>query len=107
MELSMVGKRIREHRLENNMTQVMLAEKTGLSEMAIYSYETGKRLPALEPLVLLSKALNISPDVLLCDYVESPVSSKEAGILEKVNSLPENKREMILKAVEALIAAAE
>ena len=41
MEYSMVGKRIKEYRLANKMTQVMLAEKTGLSEMAIYSYETG------------------------------------------------------------------
>ena len=29
----------------------MLAEKSGLSEMAIYSYETGKCLPSLEMLV--------------------------------------------------------
>ena len=102
----MVGKRIKEYRLANKMTQVMLAEKSGLSEMAIYSYETGKRLPALEPLVQLSNALNVSPDMLLSDYVEYHANTTkiENGILNKVNKLPENEQQRILKIVDALIA---
>lgn len=106
MEYSMVGKRIKEYRLRNKMTQVMLAEKTGLSEMAIYSYETGKRLPALEPLVLLSNALNVSTDALLCDYVDNLASVKGNSLLNKVNSLPEQDRDRILKIVDALVSAA-
>ena len=106
MEYSMVGKRIKEYRLANKMTQVMLAEKTGLSEMTIYSYETGKRLPALEPLVLLSNALNVSTDALLCDYVENPNKPSNNGIIEKVNKLPEKEQERIMKIVDALVAAA-
>ena len=51
--------------------------------MAIYSYETGKRLPALEPLVLLSNALNVLTDTLLCDYVENQNKSHSDGIMEK------------------------
>ncbi len=107
MEYSMVGKRIKEIRLENKMTQVMLAEKTGLSEMAIYSYESGKRLPALEPLVLLSNALNVSPEALLCDYIDNLVSVKGNSILNKVNSLPSPDRDRILKIMDALVSAAE
>lgn len=102
----MVGKRIKEYRLANKMTQVMLAEKTGLSEMAIYSYETGKRLPALEPLVLLSNALNVSTDTLLCDYVENQNKSRSDGIMEKVNNLPEKEQERILRIMDALVATA-
>ncbi|MBP3856182.1 MAG: helix-turn-helix transcriptional regulator [Ruminiclostridium sp.] len=106
MEYSMVGKRIKEYRLANKMTQVMLAEKTGLSEMAIYSYETGKRLPALEPLVLLSNALNVSTDTLLCDYVENQNKPSNNGIMERVNNLPEKEQERILKIMDALVSAA-
>ena len=106
MEFSMVGTRIKEYRLDNKMTQVMLAEKTGLSEMAIYSYETGKRLPALEPLVLLSNALNVSTDALLCDYVENPVVSKDGGIMDKMNKLPAKEQERIMKIMDALVDAA-
>ena len=106
MEYSMVGKRIKEYRLANKMTQVMLAKKTGLSEMAIYSYETGKRLPALEPLVLLSNALNVSTDTLLCDYVENQNKSHSDGIMEKVNNLPEKEQERILRIMDALVATA-
>lgn len=106
MEYSMVGKRIREYRLENKMTQVMLAEKTGLSEQAIYSYETGKRLPSLEPLVLLSNALNVSTDTLLRDYVDNHNSAKSNSIMEKVNNLPEKEQERILRIMDALVTAA-
>lgn len=84
----MVGKRIKEYRLANKITQIMLAEKTGLGEMAIYSYETGKRLPALEPLVLLSNALDVSSDDLLCDYVENKSSGNGSVITEKISNLP-------------------
>ena len=106
MEYSMVGKRIKEIRLENKMTQVMLAEKTGLSEMAIYSYESGKRLPALEPLVLLSNALNVSPEALLCDYVDNLSGMKGNSILNKVNRLSSQDRDRILKIMDALVSAA-
>ena len=105
MELTKVGKRIREQRLLHKLTQVELAEKAGLSEMAIYSYETGKRLPALEPLVQLSKALETPVDSLLCDYVTAaePSSMELAG---KISRLPEKDRESIVKIVDALMSAA-
>ena len=106
MELSMVGKRIREYRLKNQLTQVMLAEKTGLSEQAIFSFETGRRLPALESLVLLSNALNVSTDDLLCDYVETQRSAKENNIIDKVNHLPEKEQDRIMKIMDALVQAA-
>ena len=106
MEYSQVGKRIRQYRLENNMTQVMLAEKSGLSEAAIYSYETGKRLPALEPLIQLSNALNISTDTLLCDYVNNVSSGKTGGIMDRVDSLPKPEKDRILRIMDALVAAA-
>ena len=107
MEYPKVGQRIKELRKENKMSQVMLAEKTGLSEMAIYSYETGRRLPALEPLVLLSNALNVSPEALLCDYVDNLSSAKENNILNKMSNLSEKERDRILKIMDALVSAAE
>ena len=106
MEYPIVGKRIKEIRLKNEMTQTMLAEKSGLSEMAIYSYESGRRLPALEPLVQLSNALNVSPEALLCDYVENLSGVKGNSLINKVNSLPENDRDRILKIMDALVSAA-
>ena len=84
----------------------MLAEKTGLSEAAIYTIETGKRAPGLESLILLSKALNTSVDSLLTDYVDDPVTVKGNGILDKVNRLPKKEQDRILKIMDALVAAA-
>lgn len=106
MEMSMVGKRVREHRLENKMTQVMLAEKSGLSEAAIYSIETGKRAPGLESLVQLSNALGISMDTLLCDYVDNRTSVRGNGLLDKVNRLPAKEQDRILRIMDALVSAA-
>ena len=105
MEYSQVGKRIRQYRIEKNMTQVMLAEKAGLSEAAIYSYETGKRLPALEPLIQLSNALDVPADSLLCDYLNNAPTSTNGGIMDRVDLLPKLERDRILRIINALIAA--
>lgn len=105
MEYSQVGKRIRQYRLEKNMTQVMLAEKSGLSEAAIYSYETGKRLPALEPLIQLSNALDVPTDSLLCDYLNNAPASTNGGIMDRVDMLPKPEKDRILKIINALINA--
>ena len=105
MEYSLVGKRIRQFRLEKNMTQVMLAEKSGLSEAAIYSYETGKRLPALEPLINLSNALDVPTDSLLCDYLNNVKPSANGGLMDRMERLPKPEKERILKIMDALVKA--
>lgn len=103
MGYSMVGKRIKEYRLKSNMTQLMLAEKTGLCEDAIYSYENGKMIPGSEAIVLISNALNISLDMLLCDYLSKSTEIKGNSIMNRLNSLPLSEQKRLLRIMDTLI----
>ena len=69
------GTRIRKRRQSLGLTQAELAEKTGLSETAIRSYELGNRNPKDGHREVIAKALEVSPDYLREheDYGESAV----------------------------------
>ena len=103
MDFSMVGKRIKEQRLENKMTQLMLSEKSGLCEDAIYSYENAKMIPGSEAIILMSNALNVSPDILLCDYLNKRVTIKGDNIMQRLNGLPVDEQDRLLRILDVLI----
>lgn len=62
---------IRKYRLLAGLTQVQLAKRMYVSSQNIYKWETGKITPSVENLYLLSRALEVSADVLLSDTEDS------------------------------------
>ena len=58
MKMTSIGQHIRQYRLERNIRQEDLAEKTGLSVNYVGMVERGEKIPALETFItiLLSKA---------------------------------------------------
>lgn len=52
-------------REEANLTQTDLSKLSGLAPTAISHFECGRRIPSVRNLVRLSKALNVSTDILL------------------------------------------
>ena len=50
---------------KNNYLKKDIAEKVGVSVMAYYRYESGKRTPTAEVLIEFSKLYNVSVDYLL------------------------------------------
>lgn len=65
LNYKVIGKRIKEIRKMNNLTQDDLAEKADLSKVFIAYIETNKRKPSLESIVKISQALNSSIDNIL------------------------------------------
>ena len=65
-----IGNRIKEIRIENNLTQKEFGEILSVSQDTISLWERGKSLPTTEFLILLSKKFSISVDYILCltDY---------------------------------------
>lgn len=55
-----IGEQIRERRLNKKMTQKSLAEKLGVSDKTISSWETGRTLPDVELLLKLGELLESS-----------------------------------------------
>ena len=57
--------RLKELRLENNLSQTKLANLTGLTQAAIAKWENGTRTPSMECIIILAKYFQISSDYLL------------------------------------------
>lgn len=90
-----VGRRIREARKSQNLTQEKLAEHADLSLTCISRLENGKTMVSLETLLLLSKVLNTSLDFILCDYLTAPenLSPAEASLLSRFRLLSSKDQE--------------
>ena len=57
--------RLKELRIENNLSQMQLAQKTGLSQSAIAKWELGKTEPTASALITLAKFFNETTDYIL------------------------------------------
>ena len=64
MELSL-GKNIRKMRKERGLTQESLAEALGVTNGAVYKWESNQSVPELEMIVKLADLFDVSLDVLL------------------------------------------
>ena len=60
-----LGKRIRKFRKEQELTQAQVAQKLGVTQQLIATYETGKRRLPVLALIKIADILNISVDDLL------------------------------------------
>lgn len=60
-----IGKRLKELRLENKMSQHKLGELLGVSKVSISGYETGSRTPSVEVLCEIARLFGVSTDFLL------------------------------------------
>ncbi|MBP3345014.1 MAG: helix-turn-helix transcriptional regulator [Clostridia bacterium] len=59
------SERLKQVLKDNQMSQIALAKKIGMSQGVVNNYCTGKREPTLDVLVLICKALGESADYLL------------------------------------------
>ena len=77
-ELSIIGKRIKEIREKNSLTQQQLADKIdGVTVQMVCGYEKGKQTPSLKNLIKISEILNVSLDYLCLGRNEEVVSKKK------------------------------
>ena len=58
------SERIKELRLEKNLTQTQLGEIIGVKHFSIYSYEKGRACPEMKGLVALADYFDVSMDYL-------------------------------------------
>lgn len=63
--MDVFGKRLKEIRLENELTQKQLAEILQTTDDSIYSWEKGRSQPSIETLRKICIELNVSADYLL------------------------------------------
>ena len=60
-----LGEALKEHRIQNQMTQEFVAEHLGVSRQAVSKWENGTADPSTSNLLALAKLYNISAEELL------------------------------------------
>lgn len=90
--------RIKELRIEKNISQNDLAELLNTSQQSISFYETGKRDPDTKTLEILSGYFKVSIDYLLC---KSNIRSPQK-LLDDYNSLSEDSKKQLEEYIELL-----
>ena len=75
-----VGNKIKLARINAHYTQEQLAEKTSLTSKFISQLERGISFGRANTIVTLCKELNISPDFLFSDFIDSKVQNKFPSI---------------------------
>lgn len=100
-----LGKKISSIRKEIQMTQAELAEKTGVQQQVIASYEIGRRRVPLSYLIQLSRALHVSPTV----FLEEPEEEKKPGPssrlkreFDRLQKLPKSKQVLVMDLIQNL-----
>ncbi len=64
-ELKYIGKKLRQLREAEGLTQAQFAKKVGLTQAAISQFEDGKRTPSTQALQKIATALRLSIDDLI------------------------------------------
>ena len=88
-----LGKRLKELRIQNNMTQQQVADRIQVSKAMISSYELATRTPSYEVLIKLSKLFGVSTDYLLGVDRERTIN---------ISSLNEKQIRLIVDLIEEM-----
>ena len=103
MEQVKIGKFIASKRKEQDLTQLQLAEKLGITDRAVSKWETGKSLPDASLMPELCKLLKITINDLLCGEVvsvENYNEKAEKALLEMLKKEEmQNKKLMMYENV--------
>lgn len=89
MDLTAMGKRIKEARSEKRLTLEKLSENIGISRNFLWEIESGRKAPALQTLYAIARELGISADYLL------GLSAQRKWIAEDAQSIYEKIAEIV------------
>lgn len=66
MDMQLIGKRIKEIRTENRLSQQKFGEMLSVSQDTISLWEKGKSVPTTEFLIAIATKFGVSVDYILC-----------------------------------------
>ncbi len=97
------GKRLKEIRKENGLSQSELAERLNVDEKYVSRLETGSSTPSFSMLVKLSKALNSEIENFFKFKHYKPVEELIEIITSKIKNTSEHNVRLIYRIVEDII----
>ena len=103
MDLTDMGKRIKQKRMEEAITQEELAERTNLSVAYIGMLERGKRTPSLETFIVIADELNATADELLCGTLKTGYQTRLAKYEERLVKLNREELKKVYSNMDVLL----
>ncbi len=97
-----IGRRIRNERTKQGISQERFAEKSDLSVTHISHIETGNTKLSLPTLVKIANALAVSADELLCDSLVKAKTTFQNEVGGELADCTEQEIRMIADIVKAL-----
>lgn len=92
----MIGDKLRERRLQLQLTQLQVAELTNIKKNTISNYENNISSPSEENLLILMKVLKCDANYLFSDFVNNKsFSPKEQEYIERYRILDEHGKKMV------------
>lgn len=90
-----IGQAIKELRVKKNMTQVVLAERVGMSVNAVSQWELGKTFPPKDSIARLCEALGVPQSYILAASIEESDVPEDKRVLYR--ALLEPFRNLLLE----------
>lgn len=103
MDFTDMGKRIKQKRIANRMTQEQLAERTNLSVAYIGMLERGMRTPSLETFIVIADELNATADELLYGTMKTGYQTRMLRYEEKMAKLNMRETKKIYDVIGVLL----
>lgn len=101
-----VRTRIRELRAERGLTQEQLCERAGVSIDAVSRIEGGSRVPTLETMGRLARALAVSPVALLeSDEASAVAEPRVPSPVRRIVAVLDGKPDEVQKLAEQAVAS--
>ena len=102
MDYITLGKRIKEIRIKNGITQEKLAEITGLSSAHISNIETAHTKASLTSVVAIANALEASLDDIVCDSLNNKVRTYPDKAVDNLSECTIKEVRIINDTLDAL-----
>jgi transcriptional regulator with XRE-family HTH domain len=99
LDYQLIGKRIKEIRLENDLTQAELAEKSNLAVSYISRIESGKKNASLKSLVKLGNSLGVTVDTFLLGNQKNDLKKYLSDLIQIFEDFNNNQNQMISEIV--------
>ena len=103
MDIVDFGKRVKQKRIESNLTQEELAENRDLSVGYIGMIERGKSLPSLDTFVIIADELNATADELLSNSIKKAYQSRLHKYEEKLERLDRKEARKVCSVLDVLL----
>lgn len=100
MDNNTFAKRIKQLRIDNNLTQKDIADKLGMTPTGVSYWESGTAIPNYETLKKLANLFNVSIDYLTGN--ESNNKEKEV-LFRKIGKVDDDKKDLLMRILNNTI----